>query len=84
MQTLTSTYTLSNGVSIPCIGFGTWQSPDGEIAKNAVLSAISAGYRHIDTAAAYGNEGSVGEAIRESGIDPSFVVNTRNLWHHFS
>ena len=81
MQTLTSTYTLSNEVSIPCIGFGTWQSPDGEIAKNAVLSAISAGYRHIDTAAAYGNEGSVGEAIRESGINRKDLFITTKLWN---
>lgn len=68
---LKDTVTLSNGVKIPVIGFGTWQSPSGETAYNAVLSALRCGYRHIDTATAYGNEESVGKAIadylRESG-----------------
>ncbi len=65
------TLTLQNGVRIPVIGFGTWQSPSGETAYNAVLSALRCGYTHIDTATAYGNEESVGKAIadylRESG-----------------
>ena len=68
---LKDTVTLSNGVRIPVIGFGTWQSPSGETAYNAVLSALRCGHRHIDTATAYGNEESVGKAIadylRESG-----------------
>ena len=68
---LKDTVTLPNGVRIPVIGFGTWQSPSGETAYNAVLSALRFGYRHIDTATAYGNEESVGKAIadylRESG-----------------
>ena len=68
---LKDTVTLPNGVRIPVIGFGTWQSPSGETAYNAVLSALRCGYRHIDTATAYGNEESVGKAIadylRESG-----------------
>jgi diketogulonate reductase-like aldo/keto reductase len=64
----TDCFTLSNGVKIPCIGFGTWQTERGETAVNAVKAAIKAGYRHIDTAKAYGNEESVGEAIRESGV----------------
>lgn len=50
---LTDTYTLSNGVKIPIVGFGTWQTPDGEVAKHSVEAALAAGYRHIDTAAAY-------------------------------
>ena len=68
MKTLTDTYVMRNGVKIPCVGFGTWQTPDGEIAVNAVKMAIEAGYRHIDTAAAYGNEPSVREGIARSGI----------------
>ena len=68
MKTLTDTYVMRNGVKIPCVGFGTWQTPDGEIAVNAVKTAIESGYRHIDTAAAYGNEPSVREGIARSGI----------------
>lgn len=79
MHSLTDCYTLANGVRIPCVGFGTWQSPDGEIAKSAVLSALNAGYRHIDTAAAYENEASVGEAVRESGLDRKDIFITSKL-----
>lgn len=68
MKSLTDSYRLANGVSIPCIGLGTWQTPNGEIAISAVRSAIMAGYRHIDTAAAYENEESVGIAVKQSGI----------------
>ncbi len=53
---LEDTYELANGVKIPVIGFGTWQTPDGDVAQEAVETALNAGYRHIDTAAAYGNE----------------------------
>ncbi len=56
---------LSNGVSIPVLGFGTWQSPSGDTAYRAVLEALRCGYRHIDTATAYGNEESVGKAVRD-------------------
>ena len=52
-NSLQDTYTLNNGVKIPIIGFGTWQTPDGEVAKESVLVALNAGYRHIDTAKAY-------------------------------
>lgn len=52
-QHATDAFTLKNGVKIPCIGFGTWQSADGPTAENAVREAIEAGYRHIDTAAIY-------------------------------
>ena len=51
-----STYTLSNGVEIPVIGFGTWQTPNGEVAEESVKWAIEAGYRHIETASAFRNE----------------------------
>ncbi len=68
MNALTDCYKLSNGVEIPCIGFGTWQTPDGEVAVSSVLSAIESGYRHIDTAQGYGNEESVGIAVKKSGV----------------
>ena len=51
-HSIEDTYTLNNGVEIPIIGFGTWQTPDGDIAKHAVEVALNVGYRHIDTAAA--------------------------------
>ena len=51
MNQLTDSYTLHNGVQIPCVGFGTWKTPDGDVAENSVRTAIEAGYRHIDTAA---------------------------------
>lgn len=75
------TYTLNNGLEIPVVGFGTWQSPSGDIAKNAVLDALKAGYRHIDTAAVYKNEESVGEAIKESGIPREEIFVTTKLWN---
>ena len=61
--------TLNNGVKIPQIGLGVFRTPDGADTANAVKWAIEAGYRHIDTAKVYGNEKSVGEGIRMSGID---------------
>ncbi|MBE6828063.1 MAG: aldo/keto reductase [Ruminococcaceae bacterium] len=76
MNCLTDCYTLKNGVKVPCIGFGTWKMPE-ETAENAVISAISAGYRHIDTAAAYQNEAYVGKGVKKSGVsrDEIFLVS---------
>ncbi|GEL16063.1 aldo/keto reductase [Pediococcus cellicola] len=65
---LTDTYELNNGTKIPIVGFGTWQTPDGEVAEKSVEEAIEAGYRHIDTAFAYQNEKSVGKGIKDSGV----------------
>jgi len=79
MTALTETFTLSNGVEIPKIGFGTWQIPDGPTAYDAVAAALEAGYRHIDTARAYGNEASVGRAIRDSGISRDDIFVTTKL-----
>ena len=59
--------TLNNGVEIPAIGLGVFQTPPDETVA-AVVSALEIGYRHIDTAAAYGNEKEVGQAICESGV----------------
>ena len=60
------TYKLYNGVTIPVIGFGTWQTKSGEEAYNAVTWALKYGYKHIDTAHAYENESSIGQAIIDS------------------
>lgn len=81
LHSLTDTYTLNNGVKIPVIGFGTWQTPSGEVAKESVLAALNAGYRHIDTAAAYGNEESVGQAIKASGVNRHDLFVTTKLWN---
>lgn len=79
MNSLTSTYKLSNGIEIPVVGFGTWQTPDGEVAVQSVKEALHAGYRHIDTAQGYGNEESVGRAISESGIPREDIFVTSKL-----
>ena len=81
MKKLTDTYTLNNGVKIPCIGYGTWQTLDGDVAIKAVEEAIKAGYSHIDTAAIYANEDSVGKAIKESGIGRDKIFITSKLWN---
>ncbi len=72
-------YVLYNGVHIPVIGFGTWQIPEGKPAYEATSHALKVGYRHIDTAAAYGNETSVGQAIRDSGLKRDQVFITSKL-----
>ena len=66
---------LSEGVSIPLIGFGTWQL-DGDDAYNGARAALEIGYRHIDTATAYGNENRVGAAVRDSGLGRQDVFIT--------
>lgn len=81
MMVLTDTYTLANGVQIPVIGFGTWQSADGDVAYDAVKWALAAGYRHIDTAAIYGNEASVGRAIKDAAIARDELFITTKLWN---
>ena len=84
MNKLTDTYKLRNGVEIPWVGYGTWQTPDGETAVNAVRTAIECGYRHIDGAAVYGNETSVGEGIRQglaaAGIKREELFVTSKVW----
>lgn len=81
MKNLKDTYILSNGVEIPCVGFGTWQTPNGEIAISSVEEALKVGYRHIDTAAIYGNEKSVGIAIKNSGVPRNEIFVTSKLWN---
>lgn len=74
-------YLLSNDYKIPSIGFGTFRTPSGEETEKSVINAIKAGYRHIDCAAIYGNEKSVGEAIRKSGIAREELFVTSKLWN---
>src|SRR5450755_2378359 len=71
--------TLNNGVEIPALGLGVFQTPPDE-TRDAVRSALGAGYRLIDTAAAYGNEREAGEAIHNSEADRSEVFLETNVW----
>lgn len=79
MKEFQQNYVLSNGVKLPKIGFGTWQIKPGEDAYQSVLLALKHGYKHIDTAAAYQNEKSVGEAIKDSGIPREELFVTTKL-----
>ncbi|MFT8928812.1 MAG: aldo/keto reductase [Sporolactobacillus sp.] len=72
---------LSNGTEMPSIGLGVWQSRPGKEVQNAVLYALDAGYRLIDTAMVYGNESDVGEAIRNSQVPREDIFITTKLWH---
>jgi diketogulonate reductase-like aldo/keto reductase len=76
---MTDELTLNNGVTIPVLGFGVFQSPPEETTA-AVEAALQVGYRHIDTAAAYGNEREVGAAIRGSGLDRDEVFIETKVW----
>lgn len=80
MKSLTDTYELRNGVRIPCVGFGTWQTPNDQIGYEAVRHALEEGYRHIDTAAIYGNEEAVGQAVIDSKIPRNEIFLTTKLW----
>ncbi|QPL04869.1 MULTISPECIES: aldo/keto reductase [Actinomyces] len=85
ITSLTDTLPLSDGNAIPAIGYGTWQVTDDEQAVSAVKTAITAGYRHIDTAAYYGNEAAVGRAIAEAladnGLAREDLFVTTKLWN---
>ncbi|MFT3927605.1 MAG: aldo/keto reductase [Myxococcales bacterium] len=72
---------LNNGQTIPQVGLGVWQAARGEVTREAVLSALRRGYRHVDTARIYGNEADVGWAIRESGIPREDIFVTTKLWN---
>lgn len=73
------TITLNNGVELPALGLGVFQTPPEE-TRDAVRAALDAGYRHIDTAAAYGNEREVGRAVADAGIDRSEVFIETKVW----
>lgn len=85
MSGLSDKVKLANGYGIPKLGFGTWQTPDGETAVVAVRTAIECGYRHIDCAAVYGNEIGVGQGIKEglaaAGIKREDLFVTSKVWN---
>ena len=83
MLNLKSTITMNNGIKIPRLGFGVYRAAQGDETKNAVLNALEVGYRHIDTASAYGNEESVGEAIKESGLKREEIFLTTKLFNSY-
>ena len=72
--------TLNNGVKMPILGFGVYQITDPVECEQAVVDALQAGYRLIDTAASYGNEEAVGRGIRRSGIPREEIFVTTKLW----
>src|ERR1700736_4307870 len=71
---------LADGLEMPLLGLGVWQVPNGPECENAVRWALELGYRHIDTAQAYGNEESVGRALRDSGIARDEVFLTTKFF----
>src|SRR4051795_3200186 len=75
----TPALTLNNGVEMPALGLGVFQTPADE-TRDAVAAALDAGYRHIDTAAAYGNEREVGEAIAAHSVDRSEIFIETKVW----
>ncbi len=78
---INTTVTLNNGVNIPVIGLGVFQSPAGGVTKQAILDSLEAGYRHIDTARIYGNEVDVGKAVAECGLPREDIFVTTKLWN---
>jgi diketogulonate reductase-like aldo/keto reductase len=78
--TIESTVTLNNGVAMPRLGFGTFETPSGDATRQAGYWALETGYRAIDTAAYYGNEADVGEAVRTSGVARDDVFITTKAW----
>src|SRR3954451_10394335 len=74
-----SSFTLNNEVQIPALGFGVFQTPPDETVS-AVQTALEVGYRHIDTAAAYGNEREVGEGIRRAGVPREEIFVETKVW----
>ena len=75
---LQETYTLSNGVAVPKLGLGTWFIRNRDVGR-AVQEAVALGYRHVDTAQAYGNEGGVGDGVRACGVPRDQVFVTTKL-----
>ena len=81
MHNPADSFRLGNGCAIPCLGFGTWQTPDGDTAVTAVKTALEKGYRHIDAAAIYGNEPDVGRGIAASGLPRADIFVTSKVWN---
>ena len=78
---IASTVALQNGVKIPLLGLGTWQSKEGQEIEQSIRWALEIGYRHIDTAAVYKNEHGIGQAIRDSKIPREQIFVTTKLWN---
>lgn len=76
-----NTIKLNNGVEIPQLGLGVYQTPEGDETVNSVKWALEAGYRHIDAARVYGNEAGVGEGMRQSGVRRQDIFLTTKLWN---
>ena len=79
-QARDQTRALADGTEVPLLGLGVWQVPDGDECVNSVRWALDAGYRLIDTAQAYGNEASVGQALRQSGVPREQVFITTKFY----
>lgn len=75
------TITLNNGLQVPQLGLGVWQSGNGDLLQEALAVAFETGYRHIDTAAFYHNEAGVGQAMKHSGIDRAEFFITTKVWN---
>ncbi len=80
-ETLQSLVTLNNGVKMPALGLGVYQSEPGDETQNAILWALEAGYRHIDTAKRYDNETDVGQAFKRGGLPRQEIFVTTKLWN---
>lgn len=81
MLSLNDNFILGNDVHIPCIGFGTWDIPVGEPTETAVAAALKAGYRHIDCAVLYGNQASVGAALKASELPRETLYINSKVWN---
>lgn len=84
MSTITDiqgTFKLNNGVQMPYLGLGVYLAEEGGEVERAIRWALDGGYRHVDTARAYGNEAGVGKAVRESGVDRDAVFVTSKVWN---
>lgn len=81
LNNINKTVKLKNGIKMPMLGLGTWLASNGQEVENAIRIALDVGYRSIDTAAIYGNEKSVGKAIRESDIPREQIFVTSKLWN---
>lgn len=80
-ESIADTVRFANGVNMPWLGLGTWRSAEGAEVERAVRWALELGYRHVDTAAVYGNERGVGRAVRDSGVPREQVFVTTKVWN---
>ncbi|EGV64377.1 Glycerol 2-dehydrogenase (NADP(+)) [Yamadazyma tenuis] len=81
LSVTSKTFKLNTGASIPAVGLGTWRATEADAAYKSVKTALQNGYRHIDTAAIYGNEEEVGRGIKDSGVPRSEIFVTTKLWN---